>query len=92
MTTMIEGLVKRFGQTTALKKIDIEIQDGEFIAILDPSGCGKTTLLRLFSWLRFPNRRKYYNWGETGEQQACHPPARETKYRDGVPIIPYGHI
>ncbi|MFD2630067.1 ABC transporter ATP-binding protein [Oceanobacillus kapialis] len=54
MTTTIEGLVKRFGQTTALKKIDIEIQDGEFIAILGPSGCGKTTLLRLLAGFDSP--------------------------------------
>ncbi len=55
MTTIIEDLVKRFDQTTALKKINVMIQDGEFIAILGPSGCGKTTLLRLLAGFDSPS-------------------------------------
>ncbi|WP_058306371.1 ABC transporter ATP-binding protein [Gracilibacillus massiliensis] len=55
MTTIIENLVKRFDQTTALKKINVTIEDGEFIAILGPSGCGKTTLLRLLAGFDAPS-------------------------------------
>lgn len=35
----------------ALQGINLEVQDGEFIAIVGPSGCGKTTLLKLVSGL-----------------------------------------
>ncbi|UOQ84692.1 ABC transporter ATP-binding protein [Gracilibacillus salinarum] len=55
MTTIIEDLLKKFDQTTALQNINISIQDGEFIAILGPSGCGKTTLLRLLAGFDSPS-------------------------------------
>ncbi len=43
----IRGLFKSFGQVHALQDINLDIADGEFIALIGPSGCGKTTLLRL---------------------------------------------
>jgi ABC-type Fe3+/spermidine/putrescine transport system ATPase subunit len=43
----IEAVAKRFGATAVLEGIDLEIGDGEFVALLGPSGCGKTTLLRI---------------------------------------------
>ena len=45
----ISGVTKRFGRTTAVDDVDIEVADGEFLAVLGPSGCGKTTLLRLIA-------------------------------------------
>jgi iron(III) transport system ATP-binding protein len=47
----IEGLSKRFGQFTALDRIDLEIRPREFVCFLGPSGCGKTTLLRAIAGL-----------------------------------------
>jgi ABC-type Fe3+/spermidine/putrescine transport system ATPase subunit len=41
----ISNLVKRFGRVVALDGINLEIKDGEYLAILGPSGCGKTTLI-----------------------------------------------
>ena len=41
----ITNLVKRFGRVVALDGINLEIQEGEYLAILGPSGCGKTTLI-----------------------------------------------
>lgn len=47
---LIEG-TKRFGKTTALDHVDLEIRSGEFFFLLGPSGCGKTTLLRAVAGL-----------------------------------------
>jgi spermidine/putrescine ABC transporter ATP-binding subunit len=51
----IDGITKRFGQVTAVDRISLEIQDGEFFAILGPSGCGKTTLLRVVAGFETPD-------------------------------------
>src|SRR5882757_9026208 len=42
----IRGLSKSFGEHAALADIALDVEQGEFIAVLGPSGCGKTTLLR----------------------------------------------
>jgi multiple sugar transport system ATP-binding protein len=52
----IRGLTKVFpGGVRALDGLDLNIQDGEFFALLGPSGCGKTTLLRSIAGLETPN-------------------------------------
>lgn len=47
---------KTFGAKSVLKGVNLEIQPGEFIAIVGKSGCGKSTLLRLFAGLDTPNQ------------------------------------
>ena len=42
---------KRFGQVTAVDNISLTIADGEFVALLGPTGAGKTTTLRLVAGL-----------------------------------------
>src|SRR5437762_4076064 len=47
----MQGIVKTFGKTTAIKEISLDVKDGEFIVLVGPSGCGKTTLLRCIAGL-----------------------------------------
>ena len=45
------NLVKRFGSTEVVAKINLEIQPGEFVVLVGPSGCGKSTTLRMVAGL-----------------------------------------
>ena len=42
----VRGLTKTYGKVTALERVDLEIGDGEYLAIVGPSGCGKTSLIK----------------------------------------------
>ncbi len=46
-------------ETTALDRIDLDIADGEFVAIMGPSGCGKSTLLNVVGMLDSPSSGSY---------------------------------
>lgn len=51
-------------ETTALNNINLEISEGEFIAIMGPSGCGKSTLLNILGMLDTPNSGSYKFLGD----------------------------
>ncbi|HHV21414.1 MAG TPA: ABC transporter ATP-binding protein [Propionibacterium sp.] len=51
----LDGLVKSFGNTKAVRSVSIDLAPGELLAILGPSGCGKSTLLRLIAGLERPD-------------------------------------
>lgn len=50
----LQKMVKKFGDFTAVKGLDLTIRNGEFLVLLGPSGCGKTTTLRCISGLEIP--------------------------------------
>ena len=47
-------------ETIALNKVNLEVQDKEFVAIMGPSGCGKSTLLNILGLLDNPTSGNYY--------------------------------
>ena len=51
----VKGIEKAFGNRPVLKGIDLDIADGEIMAVLGPSGCGKTTLLRIVAGFLDPD-------------------------------------
>jgi len=64
----LQHVSKRFpgpaGETvTAVKDVSLQIQDGEFFALLGPSGCGKTTSLRMIAGFELPTEGEVYIHG-----------------------------
>ena len=54
-TLKIEDLSKNFGSTEVLRKINLEIDEGNFLVLLGTSGCGKSTLLNIIAGLETIN-------------------------------------
>lgn len=55
-----EGLVHRYGETTALDGVSLTIEDGEFLVLAGANGSGKTTLVRHFNGLLEPDDGEVY--------------------------------
>src|SRR5229473_5770612 len=51
---IVEKLTKKFGDVVAVRDLDLQVEDHEFMVFLGPSGCGKTTTLRCISGLERP--------------------------------------
>jgi putative ABC transport system ATP-binding protein len=60
----IEGLSKFFRteevETIALNKVSMDVNGGEFVAVMGPSGCGKSTLLNILGLLDNPSEGNYF--------------------------------
>lgn len=80
----IENLTKIFRteevETTALNGVNIEVKDGEFVAVMGPSGCGKSTLLSILGLLDNPTNGKYF----LDDEEVGHLKEKDrTRYRKG---------
>lgn len=80
----IENLTKLFRTevvvTRALNGLSLEVNDGEFVAIIGPSGCGKSTLLSILGLLDNPTEGNY--WLD-GKEVAHLKESQRTAYRKG---------
>src|SRR5688572_16794904 len=54
MNVTLDQLTKRFGDVAAVNDINMDVTDGEFVALLGPSGCGKTTTLLMVAGIYKP--------------------------------------
>ena len=70
----LEGVTKRFGETTAVEDLSVTVADGEFFTLVGPSGCGKTTTLRLVAGLERPDAGSIYLDGEAVAGERWRPP------------------
>ncbi|MBO0691123.1 MAG: ATP-binding cassette domain-containing protein, partial [Candidatus Dormibacteraeota bacterium] len=66
----VEGLVKRFGTTTALAGIELEAERGTALGLLGPNGSGKTTAVRILSTLLQPDAGRATIGGYDAVRQA----------------------
>ena len=67
-------------QTRALHEVNLEVKEGEFVAIMGPSGCGKSTLLNILGLLDNPSSGNFlFNGTEVGDLKEN----KRTKYRKG---------
>ena len=80
----IENLTKIFRteevETVALNGVNMQVADGEFVAIMGPSGCGKSTLLNILGLLDNPTEGQYFL---DGEEVGRLRERNRTKYRKG---------
>jgi spermidine/putrescine transport system ATP-binding protein len=61
---VLQNVVKSFAAMTAVKDVSLEVEQGEFVALIGPSGCGKTTTMRLIAGLEEPTSGDIYINGE----------------------------
>ena len=82
-TIQLRDVHKAFGATNIIPKLDLDIEDGEFVVFVGPSGCGKSTLLRLIAGLEDTTSGKIMIDGRDVTDEA---PA-QAQARDGLPVL-----
>ena len=65
----VKNLTKRFGDLLVLDDMNFTIRKGEFLAIVGPTGCGKTTFLNCLSKLKPSSEADIYIDGEPANPQ-----------------------
>ena len=63
----VHNLTKNFGSLKVLNDISFNIKKGEFLCIVGPTGCGKTTFLNLLTRIYMPTKGDLYIDGERAD-------------------------
>ena len=74
----LDTVTKRFGATTAIDAMSLDVADGEFVVLLGPTGAGKTTTLRLFAGLETPEHGRVAIGGQ--DVTALEPARRDVAF------------
>ena len=67
----LRNVTKRYGSTTAVDGIDLDVPRGHFVTLLGPSGCGKTTTMRMIGGFEHPDSGEI---AISGEAMGTRPP------------------
>ena len=59
----LQKLQKKYGETVAVRQVDLVLNEPKYCCLLGPSGCGKTSLLRMISWIPLLGRNGLVNDG-----------------------------
>ncbi len=60
MSIELKNVSKRFGEVSAVNNVNFSVKEGELVALLGPSGGGKTTVLRMIAGLEVPTDGEIY--------------------------------
>jgi len=74
----LHNVTKRFGDIIAVDDVSIDVNEGEFVVLLGPSGAGKTTTLRLIAGLERPDEGEIFIDGEAATDM--HPADRDVAF------------
>ena len=82
----LKNISKTFGNHTALSGLDLDIADGEFVALVGPSGCGKSTILNLMAGYIKPTRGQVLMMGKPVEGPG---PDRMVVHQSSSALLPW---
>ena len=77
------GLVKRYGDHTVLKGVDLDVAQGEVVCVIGPSGSGKSTLLRCLNLLERPTEGRVF----LGDEEMTAPDAKVDQLRGRLGMV-----
>jgi ABC-type polar amino acid transport system ATPase subunit len=77
------GLVKRYGDHTVLKGLDLDVAHGEVVCVIGPSGSGKSTLLRCLNLLELPTEGRVF----LGDDEMTAPGAEVDQLRSRLGMV-----
>ncbi|MFF0116663.1 ABC transporter ATP-binding protein [Streptomyces prasinus] len=79
------GVTRRYGETTAVDGISLDIPPGQLIGLLGPNGAGKSTLINLFTGLRKPTRGRIELFGRDPREVEARRRMGMTPQETGLP-------